>query len=350
MTLSAPLVRALRWQAEGCRKLGSPFGGLLLDLAADGAFGDIAPFFERWRDADLEAHVRDATPLRFMGALHHLVLTGAEPGLAAQFPAARPLADEASLAAAARETLIRRRDHVLAFMASPPQTNEVGRSFALAPGFMVVAAATGLPLALREIGSSAGLNLRFDRYRYDFGGRPWGEDDSPVLIANDWRGAPPPLRPLTVIDRAGCDQAPVDVRDEAQAMRLQAYVWADQPARLGRLRGAIAVARDTPAELVRADAAAWTASHLSPRPGVASVLFHSVMWQYMPPATQAAVRSAIETAGAAARADSPVAWLRMEPDPASADLPMELRLTLWPPGGEQRLATVHPHGAWVNWR
>ena len=54
-------------------------------------------------------------------------------------------------------------------------------------------------------------------------------------------------------------------------------------------------------------------------------------------------------AGAAATSDSPVAWLRMEPAPDSEGYPMELRLTLWPEGKARVLATVHPHGAWVNW-
>jgi hypothetical protein len=255
------------------------------------------------------------------------------------------------LTAAARALLTERRAEVVAFMVSPPQTNEVGRSFCLAPGFQVIAAETGLPLRLFEIGASAGLNLRFDRYAYDFAGQAWGEAGSPVLLDNDWRGGPPPLGSVEVVERAGCDQAPVDVSDPAQALRLEAYVWPDQVRRLARVRGAIAIAiaNANPASLVKADAAAWTAAQLAPRPGVASVLYHSVMWQYMPPVTQDAVRTAIEAAGAAATAGSPVAWLRMEPNPQRPQWQMELRLTLWPGGEDRHLADVHPHGTWVEW-
>lgn len=347
-------IEALRWQANGCRMLGSPFSAGLLDLAADGALGPLEDLFAPWADADLATHNKEATQLRLLGALHHLTLTGAAPGLVAQYPAARTDTDWPALAQAAREALVTHRVAVADFMTSPPQTNEVGRSFCLAPGFMQIAARFSLPLRLFEIGSSAGLNLRWDRYSYGFPNGDWGDAASPVRLANEWRGPSPDLHAVEVIERAGCDQSPVDVSADDTALRLQAYVWADQTERLARLRGAIAVASAVPAQLVKADAAAWTAEQLAPRSGAATVLFHSVMWQYMPVATQAAVQAAIEAAGRRANSDSPVAWLRMEPDPDSSGFPMRLRLTCWPApsgdGGVERvLATVHPHGTWVKW-
>ncbi len=349
MSVSPVLAEALTWQANGCLALGSPFTGGLLDLAAAGELGPLDDLFAAWRDGDLADHLRAATPLRLAGALHHLVLTGAAPELAAQYPEAHPETDWPALTAATRAVMDDHRPAIAAFMTSPPQTNEVGRSFCLAPGFMQIAARFGLPLRLFEIGSSAGLNLRWDRYAYDFGGQAWGDPASPVMIANEWRGAAARLHPVTVAERAGCDQAPVDVSQDGPALRLQAYVWPDQTGRLARLRGAIAVARAVPATLDHADAAGWVKGRFAPQHGTATVLFHSVMWQYMPPAAQAAVRAAIEAAGATADSNSPVAWLRMEPDPGSATLPMELRLTCWPDGEERLLARVHPHGTWVKW-
>ena len=349
MTETSALVEALRWQANACRALGSPFTGGLLDLVADGALGPLDDLFAEWRDGDLAIHIRDATQLRLTGALHHLARTGAAPALAAQYPEARPDTDWPALTDAARAALESHRTAVIAFMASPPQTNEVGRSFCLAPGFMQVARQFGLPLRIFEIGGSAGLNLRWDHYGYDFAGQSWGDPTSLVMLDNDWRGAAPDQHPVSVVERSGCDQSPVDVSDDETSLRLQAYVWPDQRVRLARLRGAIAVARAVPAPLDKADAAAWVAERFAPRAGTASVLFHSVMWQYMPDTTQAAVRAAIEDAGAVASPDSPVAWLRMEPSPDSAGHPMELRLTTWPGGEERLLATTHPHGAWVNW-
>jgi hypothetical protein len=282
--------------------------------------------------------------------LHAIALAEPDGPLAAQYPAMTDKPDWPALTAAARAVLTGRRAEVVAFMVSPPQTNEVGRSFCLAPGFQVIAGETGLPLRLFEIGSSAGLNLRFDRYDYDFAGRPWGEAGSAVLLDNEWRGGAPPLSPVRVTERSGCDQAPVNIADPARALRLQAYVWPDQAKRLARVRGAIEIARANPALLEKADAAAWTAANLAPKTGAVSVLFHSVMWQYMPAQTQANVLAAIESAGAAASPEAPVAWLRMEPNPRRPQWQMELRLTLWPCGEDRHLADVHPHGTWVEWR
>ncbi|MDQ0464081.1 hypothetical protein QO010_001852 [Caulobacter ginsengisoli] len=347
--MSDNYIQGLQWQAKNCHDMGSPFSGELLERAIAGELGPLDDLFATWKDEEARVHLREATPLRLLGALHAFALAEPQGALAAQYPAANPDPDWAALTAAARALLENRRDEVATFMVSPPQTNEVGRSFGLAPGFMVIAAETDLPLRLFEIGASAGLNLRFDRYDYDFAGQRWGIGGSPVLLDNDWRGPPAPLGPLEVVERAGCDQAPVDVADPAQALRLQAYVWPDQVKRLARVRGAIAVAQRSPAELTAADAAAWTARRLAPKAGTASVLYHSVMWQYMPDSTQAATRAAIEAAGAAASDKAPVAWLRMEPNPARKGWPMELRLTLWPDGSERHLADVHPHGAWVEW-
>jgi hypothetical protein len=100
--------------------------------------------------------------------------------------------------------------------------------------------------------------------------------------------------------------------------------------------------------LERADAAAWLARQLAePAPGAATIVFHSVMWQYMDAATQARIAQLIRAAGARATAAAPLAWLAMEP----ADLKSypTVTLELWP-GGERRvLGTVHYHGAWARW-
>jgi hypothetical protein len=350
MTSSLTWPEALRWQAAGCHALGSGFSGGLLAAGAEGELGPLDDLFAAWAGEPLSGHIRDATPLRLLGALHHLTLTGAAPDLAAQYPAARADTDWPALLAAARAVLRSHRAEIAAFMVSPPQTNEVARSLCLAPGFLAAAAATDLPLSILEIGASAGLNQNWDRYAYDFGGKAWGDPASPVTLDGDWRGPSPAATPAArVAARAACDQSPIDLADEAQALRLQAYVWADQGRRLERLRGAIALARAWPAPVEKADAAAWVATHFSPREGVATVLFHSVMWQYMPVPTQKAVTASIAAAAAAATASAPVAWLRMEPNSTPEGFPMGVWLTIWPTGREIHLAEVHPHGAWVNW-
>jgi hypothetical protein len=348
----AGLNAAFDYQIAGCEAFGSPCSARVLrimqaDIAAGGPFADLAA---RWRDQPAMALIASVAPLRLLGGLHYLALSGRSPQLAAQFAPAGAGEHESlrrAIIGAGREQAA-----VLAgFTDSPPQTNEVRRSIALLGGFLTVAREAGLPLRCLEIGASAGLNLNWDRFRYDLGPLgAWGEADSPLRIDTDWSGAAPPFDVAAVVaERAGCDQAPIDVADPDQALRLQAYVWADQAERLARIRAAIGIARRHPPPVERADAADWVARNLAPRPGLATVLYHSVVWFYLPPPTREAVKAAVLRAGEAARPDAPVAWLRMEPRSADPAALMGLRLTLWPGGAERTLAEVHPHGAQVVW-
>jgi hypothetical protein len=241
------------------------------------------------------------------------------------------------------------RSAIRAFLVSPPQTNEVGRSGVLVGGFLEIAKVTGLPLRCLEIGASAGLNTIWDRYHYRLGAVGWGDPHSPVSLAPRWEGPSPPVdAPLRVIERHACDIAPVDLEDPAQRLRLRAYIWADQRERLSRLESAIDLARAHGPRVDQADAAEWVSVKLrEPAEGRATVLYHSVMWQYMPADTQSAIRASLERAGDRATSAEPLTWLRLEPS-ASASA-FELRMTLWPGAREFRLAVAHPHGASVSW-
>ncbi|WP_374572979.1 DUF2332 domain-containing protein [Phenylobacterium sp.] len=345
------LIQTFRRQGRACQNLGSPFHAALLALAADDLEGgwDGAGLFAPWAEADAMAMFADAVPLRFLGGLHDMVLEGADAELAAAYPAPGRAADPARAWAAARAAVAARTERLAAFMAHEPQTNEVRRSVCLIGGFLEVARASGLPLQVFEIGSSAGLNLSFDRYRYDLGGACVGPADAPVRLDTDWSGPAAPVdAPLQVAARAACDRRPGDLTDPAQRRRLLAYIWPDQFERLGRIRAAIDLALELGVKVDAADAVAWTRERVAPRAGRATVLFHSVFWQYMPAESQAALAAAIADVGARAGAEAPFAWLRMEPAPPSMAA-MEVRLTLWPAGEDRVLAEVHPHGAWVKW-
>jgi len=339
----------LRWQSNYCNGSGAPLSGeVLRRLAEDAAVAEaFAPVFAPFADLTAPAFLTAAIPLRALGALHFIVLTEPASALAAAYAAGGGDALGPALVEAART----RRGVFDRFMASPPQTNEARRSLCLFGGFLTVAAETGLPLRCLEIGASAGLNQNWDRFHYDLGERGrWGDPSSPVSFSGGWSGAAPPLQAsVTVAGRAACDQNPIDIRDETAALSLLAYIWPDQPERLARARAAIELSRTVGAAPEKADAADWTAEHASPKAGVATVLYHSVFWQYPPEETRAAIRSAIAAAGAAATRDAPFAWLRMEPDPQNPLHPMEVRLTLWPDGRERLLARVHAHGAAVEW-
>ena len=344
--LNAAVLGAFAKQVGWCERLRSPFTAQLLRALAEDLAqgGDVAGLVGRWPGDP----VSDAVPLRLAGALHALVLSGSAPGLAACFPPAHSATPEA-LAAALRATVSNHLAAIGRFIQSPPQTNEVGRSGVLLGGFLAIAAGTGLPLRLLEIGASAGLNLLWDHYGYRLGAATWGDPASAVQLAPHWTGPLPPLAVAPIVaERAGCDLAPVDLREPQQQLRLRAYIWPDQAERLARLDAAIAIAQAAAPVLTAADAADWVGQQLAhPAPGRTTVLFHSIMWQYMPAATQRAIQASIAAAGEAATDAAPVAWLRFEPPQPEAR--PELRLSLWPGGTDRLLATAHPHGVAVTW-
>jgi len=237
----------------------------------------------------------------------------------------------------------------------PPQTNEVGRAAALASGLLVIADRVGLPLHLRELGASAGLNLRMDSYWYQQGGRGWGDEASPVRFVDLWEGGDPPFdAPAEVVDRRGCDRNPIDVSDPDGALTLLSYVWPEPRERFERAKAAIARAGLIPAPVDLADAREWLVDQLSrPRSHSALVVYHSVFWQYLDRETQGAVRHELEEAGRNATASAPIAWLRLEPN-AENFVPAELRLTVWDgkpdDGNDMFLATTGFHGGPLRWR
>jgi hypothetical protein len=221
------------------------------------------------------------------------------------------------------------------------QTNEVGRCAALLPGFMAIARATGMPLRLLEVGASAGLNLHWDRYRYEADGFIWGDVDSPVRIRFDFEGPEPEPVAVEVAERRGCDQRPVDPLAEEGRLTLLSFVWPDQMERMERLRAALGAAAEVPIEVERAGAAEWIAERLEERrPGMVTAVFHSIVMQYLDEEERREFDRRLREAGEAAEEDSPLAWLRMEPGGERA----EVRLTFWPGGEERLLARVGYHG------
>lgn len=343
---SAAVAAAFETQIGWCEGLEAPFTASVLRVLAGELGRDslLATMVGTW----LGDPVSDALALRLAGAFHALVLQGKDPDLAACYPPHD--GHPAQLRSTLLVALGRHREFIRAFLGSPPQTNEVGRSAVLLGGFLCVAARFGLPLRLLEIGASAGLNMIWDSYSYGIGGQEWGNPASPVRLEPAWTGSTPPLHiPIRIVERAGCDIAPLDLASAEARLRLRSYVWPDQPERLARVEGAIGLAARKQVIIEQADAAVWAARQLSrPTAGRATVLYHSIMWQYMPPGTQAALRATFEHAGAIASTEAPFAWLRFE-SPSGKGRP-ELRLTCWPGGDEEHLATAHPHGSEVAWR
>ncbi|MGH3002575.1 MAG: DUF2332 domain-containing protein [Gaiellaceae bacterium] len=265
-------------------------------------------------------------PLRLLGALHYLVLAGDASW------------DDVGSALEQHASFLSR------FTAEQSvQTNEVQRAWALLPGFLTVS--DGRPLDLLELGPSAGLNLVFDRYRYRYATAEWGTGTL-ELAGND--RLPPPRelfdRRISVERRRGVDLDPVDATTVEGARLLQSFVWADQTARLARLRRAIDLLRMDPPELIRGDYVASLPSLLRDRrEGSQVVVFQTASTMYLDREAMAALRGALQ----AASLDEPVVFLGTGRAPDDDGFALEVER--YPGGDRERLAVFDFHGEWLDW-
>ncbi len=342
------LLQTIDMQGRVCAAMGSAMYGDLLprigsDVESHGIFARI--FSGHENDSG-----RLALPLRLLGGLHRLALDGRAPALRRWYPSV----GGAWNAQAAWPDILQAAsdfaEYLRAALDQPPQTNEVGRSAALVGGLLTLTERFGLPVRIFEIGCSAGLNLRADHYRYRHQGGDWGPADSPVTIDDAWRGDLPPAAELIIVERHGYDIAPLDAADAAGELTLLSYVWPDQQARLDRLRGAISVARRVPATLHRRNATEAVAG-LELADGALTVLWHSIMWQYLSLPEQSTIEATIEEIGARATPESPFAHLTLEPHRRTREAVVEFVVTArwWPGGHDRLLAACSPHGPPVVW-
>ncbi|WP_029415120.1 DUF2332 domain-containing protein [Brevundimonas bacteroides] len=338
-------------QAAICGASGAPFTGRVCGLigARLDRSGEIGRRVLEW--AGNPSHEGDALALRLAGGLHGLARSGRDAALAGVYPPKDAPLDDDALWEIVAGSLVSHAAQLDPWLHGPPQTNEVGRSAGLMAGLLVLAERFGLPFALYELGASAGLNTRLDRYGFRLGAVEAGDPGSAVRIAPEWRGASPPSAEVRVARRAGVDLNPLDPGDPATRARLAAYVWADQRERLGRLEAALQIAAGMPVDVARGDAADWLERRLAvePEPGVCRVVMHTIAFQYFPPEVQARVRARIEVAGARATAEAPVAWLTFEAEQSGFERQPVLRLRAWPGGEDAVLARGHPHGTWFEW-
>lgn len=169
-------------------------------------------------------------------------------------------------------------------LARSTQTNEPGRCATLLP----VLARLPQPLALLEVGASAGLCLLPDLYAYDYGGTRLepenpGAQPAPVFPCRASEATPIPQRIPVVAWRAGIDLNPLDPSDPEEAAWLETLVWPGQEARAGRLRAALRLARDRPPPVHRGDLVRDLPALAATAPrGATLVVFHSAVLAYVP--------------------------------------------------------------------
>ena len=338
-------------QVAYCRTGGAPITarvvGAIAEVVAGGARGELAQAIRAWPGAPLA----DALPLRVAGGIHALHLAGAAPALAPIYCGAEEKGDDAHDARVIGGVMAAHAAALLPWLGGPPQTNEAGRSANFIAA-MLWLAEQGLPPRFEclEIGSSAGINLMLDRYRYDLGGVIIGPDEPMMDFAPEWRGAPPPSRDIAIVSARGCDVAPVDLTDPVQALRLKAYIWPEHTVRFERMDAAVRAASARRPDLVQATAADFVEAELaqSQEAGTTRMLMHSIVWQYVPADQQARVTAAMEAAGAKATPERPLAWVMVEADRTVHRHKLTVRY--WPGEAEEvQLAWSHPHGADVEW-
>ncbi len=335
-------------QAAWCERLGSPlYSHLLRRAALDIDHG--GPTWNVLREVtSAPVGADEAIPLRFMAGVHRLVLMGEAPQLARHYQAGSSGTGN-DVWPAFIEIVSQRVFELRGAMRRPVQTNEAGRSAALLGGFLLAGRGTAGRLRLLELGASAGLNLRWDLFRYEVGEEAWGDPRSPVKFRNSFvDGVPPFQLSARVVDRAGCDLNPLDPTSKEDVLTLRSLVWPDQEARLAMLDAALSVAQGTPARVDRADASKWLASQLEHQVhGVTTVVFHSFFEQYLGTATRRRLRETLRNAATRATADAPLAYLRMEWGRDRADI----RLTTWPllRNRTTLIATADNQGQSIHW-
>lgn len=216
-------------------------------------------------------------------------------------------------------------------------------------GLIEVARRYGWRLKILEIGSSAGLNLLIDRYRFDLGGALLGPSDSPVTITPEWHGKSFVVPDIEIVSTRSCDVVPLDATVPAVATRLAAYVWAEMLSRRDRLERAIKMVMQMPVRLDRADAADWLEKRLAEpqQEETTRVVMHSVVWHYLPDDTARRVRAASRTAAKQATNRHPLGWVSMEPDRVAAE--HVVSLACWPGDGRRGvIAIAHAHAEWIR--
>ena len=303
-----PMVTALRWQRDVVAAAGSPVAAEILQAAVDDALqgGVLA--------AELCGDVRfgDFPGLRVMSAVHRLALERQAPRVAMRLPTLGGTApvtagDRAAFRQDVVSALAADRPALRASLMHTPQTNDPGRAALLRCALS--REDPSRPVRLREIGASAGLNLRADALP----GKP------------EIEAGPLPL----VIERVGCDLSPVDAATPEGRALLSSYIWVDDVERFTRLGAAMKVAQRIPATVLEMDAVDFC-TRLEVIDGTTTVLWHSAMWAYLPEVTRAGIEREIMRIGATATPSAPFVHAAWEWDTElPGPVPFGLVVTRW---------------------
>ncbi|WP_254768193.1 DUF2332 domain-containing protein [Salinilacihabitans rarus] len=364
--LAAEFERYAGWAADV-----TPLYGTLAAAAAED---------ERLLGIAADARPGQPAPQLLLAAVHSLLLDGVDHPLADYYPSCggettdrrtgANEGDDGGVVARFREFCLANEERLRDLLATRRvQTNDVGRTAVLLPAFERVArTAETRTLAQIEIGTSAGLNLNWDRYRYryrsgetddagpsdrldrtDSAVRTAGDPDSPVEVGAAVRGdrrPPIPRRFPRVVHRTGVDLNPLDPTDPADARWLRALVHPDQPDRRERLDAAIDAARTARPDLVEGDAVETLPRLLAEAPDDAAlVVFSTHVLYQLDDETVADLRATLREHGF----ERPVHWLSIDPD-EDLGKPVYRHVRFVDGAAEEsHLARFESYGEWLRW-
>jgi hypothetical protein len=311
------------------------------------------------------------TPLILLAAVHHLLLSGADGALAAYYATvsgddARPVDDQ--LYRAFTRFVDEHRRAIEALVAThTTQTNEARRTIVTLPALGLVATESRRPLALLEVGASAGLNLLVDRYGFRIGSETAGNRGSAVQVSCAVEGdlRPPVPERLDIAWRMGVDLNPLDVRDPATREWLRALVWPEHRDRMAVLDAALAIARGEAPTVLPGDLTSDLPALAQRVPAdPAMVVVSTWVLAYVTPEWRRAFIADLQHIAAARGQDvwlvagegqSVLASLELSLAGAPAHGsggPSMLALCRFAPGGGadcRLLAECHAHGRWIRW-
>ena len=303
----------------------------------------------------LAAHSSQGQPVPnlFFAAVQYLLLQGQFESLSQFYPSLTDNAHSPEAAYPAFRKFCLKSAATLQHLLTTRrvQTNEVRRSTYL---YLVLSIIDRLiakqPLALIEIGTSAGLNLLCDKYGYRYGAYGFfGDRRSAVQLVCTFRGNNHPPLPQSipkVVYRTGLDLNPIDVQDDEQVLWLRALVWPEHVERAELLRRAIEVARRNPLRLIAGDGIELLAETVRAVPEDAAIcVFHThTLHQFSPTARKRL--SALLTELAATKD----IFFRISAEWLTPPHP-KLELTTWQHGQEENrlLAYCDSHGEWLEW-
>jgi len=235
---------------------------------------------------------RPLAGVRLVAGVHDLVLTGKAPELKALMYGTDPDAAPASgdeVWKLTRQAAFDYPDEIRAALDWPVQQHLPGRAGFLLSGLGMLAQPW---VRVLELGACAGLTLQLDEYSWQGPDWTWGASDSPVRFRTDCPAPPPGL---AIVERSGCDIAPVDPHDPAMVRRLHTFVPPELSELHQDLDAALGIAAGRPPLVDKASARQWLERRLLEQPalGVHTVVWHCQVWHQLEQAEQDGIRDAL---------------------------------------------------------